>query len=649
MQILLVCAPCDATGTKCFNTFYTCAQQNSFDITTKTYQFINANLPLNIITDFYGYKPYIKQVDSLASEIKDGETIVKRLKVQFYDEEGDDFGVDPYLTDRASVQGSFWKKFIARNKNYKGRLIKLYEGFDDVLFANFELKFVGKIDNIEINKGVVTVEAVDLLRSLKDIKYPVLTGAYLSEVLGNVFPCASSAEMLALTAQRYDYAERTDFTSLSVTLTSEYQAAGTLSSGTYYYIIIQYDVLGRPLFREINSCVISTGGHNAVLLEWTNDASVSYTRVFGRTNGTQAMYWETTGESIDDLGAAGTSGYPESAAKRYFILTTNDPTTSGNWSAVTSIDVDVNDASTLPASGYITINKEVMYYASKSSNTLQNLLRGLFDSSFERHEIYDSVLRLLSYAADNPFTILDDILTTVAGIDAAYVDAKFATYETAWSDINVSARPIIKASTLADVYFDLVNLVNCLSWVGEDGKIKIVKHTENPASYTAITDEANIVFESPKVDLNESSRFTRWGLYWNRIDSSKGIKDSEAYNRFNIRVNADAESAAGYNEYKEDIQYTAWLNDDSDVVADINTYITALLTNRETRTKQAQEVIALEVELKDGAILTGEVVELTTSQLQDEDGNDYSAVQFRVMKKEPANNKIKLKLQRRFS
>ena len=84
-------------------------------------------------------------------------------------------------------------------------------------------------------------------------------------------------------------------------------------------------------------------------------------------------------------------------------------------------------------------------------------------------------------------------------------------------------------------------------------------------------------------------------------------------------------------------------------MADINTYITALLTNRETRTKQAQEVIALEVELKDGAILTGEVVELTTSQLQDEDGNDYSAVQFRVMKKEPANNKIKLKLQRRFS
>jgi hypothetical protein len=648
-------APCTATGTKCFNTFYTCTDQANFGITTKTYQFINANLPLNVITDFYGYKPYIKQVDSLASEIKDGETIVKRLKAQFYDEDGDDFGVDPYLTDRTSVQGSFWKKFIARNKNYKGRLIKLYEGFDDVAAGSFELKFVGKIDNIQINKGIVTVEAVDLLRGLKDIKYPVATGINLAEVLGNIYSCGSGTAMLALPAQRYDYAERTDFIALAFSgATSVHNASGTLTEGsTYYFVIINYDAYWRPLARDYINCQVLAAQdpvHNAIDLTWTNTAGTAYTRVFLGGLFTTETYWEfTTEEAYSVISPTGTDGIIPNAAQRYYQLTTDDPTDGANWDDVLSIDVDVNDASELPAAGYIMVDKESMYYSSITSNTLNNLSRALIGSTVGRHEINTAVLRFLHYDADNPFTILDDILTVIAGIDAAYVDAKFATYETAWTDINVSARPILKASNLADVYFDLVNLVNCLSWVGDDGKIKIVKHTENPATYTELTDEANIVFDTPKVDFNQGSRFTRWGLYWNRIDGTKDIKESESYNHFNIRVNADAESEAGYNESKEDIRYTVWLNDDTDVVADINTYIAALLTDRETRTKQAQEVITLEVELKDGTILTGDVIKLTTSQLQDENGVDYTAVQFRVMKKEPANNKIKLKLQRRFS
>lgn len=646
-------APCTASGTKCFNTFITCGDTANYDLTTKTYQFINANMPLNLLNNFYGYKPYIKNVDLISGEIKDGETIIKRLKVQFYDELGDDFGIDPYLTDRASVQGTFWKKFIARNKNYKGRLIKLYEGFDDVASGSFELKFVGKIDNIEINKGIVTIEAVDLLRSLKDIKYPVAYGIYLSEVLGDIFTCGSESEMLALDAQLFDYAERTDFEAPSATCVSAYQSGGTLSEGiTYYYVLVQYDVHGRPIGAinlQTEITVAADPAHNSAFISWSNITGTSYSRVFRIYDSDTIYYWQTTGTSLYDTGAAGTDGVPPGSAKRYFQLNGVDATDIDNWDALTSIDVDVNDASDLPSSGYIIINKEVMYYASKSGNTLQNLLRGLFETEYERHEIYDGVFRLLSYAADNPFTILDDMLTTVAGIDAAYIDAKFATYESAWTGIDVSLRPLVKASNLAEIYFDLVSLVNCLSWVGEDGKIKIIKHTESPASYNTLTDEANIIFNSASVDLNEDSRFTRWGLYWNKTDATKGIKESGAYNRFDILVDADAESEAGYNESREDIQYSIWLNDDSDTASNISTHITALLADRQTRTKQTQEIINASVELKDNTNLLGDIIKLSTTQLQDIDGNDYSEVAFRIMKKEPDNNRIKLKLQRRYS
>lgn len=646
-------APCTATGTKCYNTFYTCKDTPNYALTTKTYKFISANAPISVINDHYGYKPYIKNVDSLASEIKDGETIVKRLKAQFYDEDGDDFGIDPYLTDRASVQGSFWKKFIARNPNYKGRLIKLYEGFDNVATASFELKFVGKLDNIQINKGIVTVEAVDLLRSLKDIKYPVESGIYLNEAFGNFFSVYGSVQRLALNSILGDYCQQTTGKTFStLTSTSTNDGSGSLIEDSNYDIyVVGYDSNDRPFISGgVNNTKIA-GGDNALAVTWNSDASVSYYRVWYRLTGDTDYvgYYQTAGTSYTVIGTGTTAGQPPTEYQLFYKQTGADPSNSGSWTETHNITLLLSDASTLPSSGYLMVNKEIIYYSSISTNTLQGVLRGQFDTEPDSYPQYESIFLVLQYNATNPFTVLDDLLTTVAGIDAAYIDAKFATYESGWTGIDVSLRPVIKANNLAEIYFDLVNLVNCLSWVGEDGKIKIVKHTETPGTFTELTDEANLILNTPEVDLNEESRFTRWGLYWNRTDLTKGIKDSEAYNRFNLRVNADSESDAGYNESREDIQYSSWLNDDSDSEANISTHITDLLTDRETRTKQSQEVIDCEVELKDNAVLTGDIIKLSTGKLQDKDGNDYSQVQFRVMKKEPVNNRIKLKLQRRYS
>ena len=189
-----------------------------------------------------------------------------------------------------------------------------------------------------------------------------------------------------------------------------------------------------------------------------------------------------------------------------------------------------------------------------------------------------------------------------------------------------------------------------MSWNGEDGKIKILKHTEDPATYATITDEENIILNSAKVDLNEESRRTRWLFYWNRYDLEKGIEDEEAFNRANITVDATAESADEYNDEVEDLQFCTFLNDDSDVVADINTYIdSTLLINRQTRTRNAQPLFFCDVELKDNDIKTGDVLKLSTNKLQDKDGVDFSNVPFRLIKKEPKGNRISLKLKRRFT
>lgn len=161
-------SPCEATGTPCYNTFPTCRDRLNFSKTIKPYIFSSADTPL----PFTGPRPYVLDVNYIPTEIKDNFTISGRVNITLSDEPDSDVGLDPYISERSSIQGTFWKKLIARNKNYKGRLVEIYEGFLGWEFNFYEKKFVGKLENISINGMEVTIEAVDLLRFLADVEVP---------------------------------------------------------------------------------------------------------------------------------------------------------------------------------------------------------------------------------------------------------------------------------------------------------------------------------------------------------------------------------------------------------------------------------------------------------------------------------------------
>lgn len=164
-------SPCTATGTKCYNTFVSCKDLAHFTRTTKEYKFSSAEAPLPFKE---GERPFIKEVKYLPTEIKDSLTVSARVIVQMLDNEPDsDVGIDPYVADRASVQGSFWKKLLARNPNYKDRKIEIFEGFLGLAEEDFELRFSGLLYNIQIRKqGQVELECVDKLYKLKETETP---------------------------------------------------------------------------------------------------------------------------------------------------------------------------------------------------------------------------------------------------------------------------------------------------------------------------------------------------------------------------------------------------------------------------------------------------------------------------------------------
>lgn len=166
------CAATGASGTECHNTFPTCQARLAFTRSFKDYKFTSLEAPLPFST---GERPYIKKITYRPTEIKDNLTVKGRLTMEMVDEPDTDIGIDPYVATRSSVQGNYWKKMLARNSNFKGRPVKVYDGFIGMSEAEFLADgklFIGIIDNITLGKGTVKIEAVDILKALDLIEIP---------------------------------------------------------------------------------------------------------------------------------------------------------------------------------------------------------------------------------------------------------------------------------------------------------------------------------------------------------------------------------------------------------------------------------------------------------------------------------------------
>ena len=176
-------SPCLASGSKCYNTRHTCVYTTAYLNTTgKVHRFTSNDAPLPFKD---GERPYLLAVRPMPTEIDETRTITSRVQVQLLDEPDTDVGVDPYVSSRSSVQGTFWQKLLARNPNYKGRQVELLEGFTGEPEANFATKFVGFIERIYLRRGRVTLEVVDRIKDLTTIFWPPKLGLRLRLALAD--------------------------------------------------------------------------------------------------------------------------------------------------------------------------------------------------------------------------------------------------------------------------------------------------------------------------------------------------------------------------------------------------------------------------------------------------------------------------------
>lgn len=187
-------APCTATASnpddKCYNTRATCEDPENYSIGTFTYNFCS-----DVLKPPRSCFPWIPKNGVRVTPVRtsmDGSIFENgTVSVRIADHPMHDRLSDKYWDER-SVPGeqrsTFWKKWLARNKYYKGRRLVLLEGFlaEDGSWDHFKRSY-WIIDSIEFSrKGFVQIKAKDILKQIwaKNAQCPQLSHHVLAHTLG---------------------------------------------------------------------------------------------------------------------------------------------------------------------------------------------------------------------------------------------------------------------------------------------------------------------------------------------------------------------------------------------------------------------------------------------------------------------------------
>jgi len=185
-------APCTAAlslSAACYKTFDTCQDRPNFDRTTTSLWFAPENAPPAI--GRHAYRAIAKDgISFVVGEIdrKRGLGTRHLVTIKIRDFPDEDVAIDPHYRARPMVYPkTFWRKFLARQINYKGRPVKLWTGYlqsdgtiDEAAWGFQEYV----IEDMVLKGGFLDLRAKDPIKRLSDTKLPAPTDGALAAAIG---------------------------------------------------------------------------------------------------------------------------------------------------------------------------------------------------------------------------------------------------------------------------------------------------------------------------------------------------------------------------------------------------------------------------------------------------------------------------------
>jgi hypothetical protein len=194
-------APCNATGTKCFNTRATCRDSGglatNFALGTPLSLFFASGKVAErgvpgapyLIPSLQGVSTAPTRIN-LAGASADAQGLGNRAvcSITFADHPHSDRRVDPYVDTRgydplAQANGSFWTRWLVRNRYRQNVVIKVYEGYEGQALSAMRVRqyFLQEVQT-DFPSGRVTIMGKDILTKLEERKAqaPILSPGKLA-------------------------------------------------------------------------------------------------------------------------------------------------------------------------------------------------------------------------------------------------------------------------------------------------------------------------------------------------------------------------------------------------------------------------------------------------------------------------------------
>lgn len=492
--------PCAATGEQCYNSFPTCKDRDHYIRVVRTYRFALRGTP---VPPGKQWRPYITRIDIAPAQLSAtaGLALRSQTTVTLVDECDNDTEGDPYKSARGTeAQGTFWTRFMARNRNAVGRPARIRRGFYAEPFSDAHWIDEGYL--IEAIRGPDSSGAVQIVLSdpLKLLDKAMLPVATDGKLLVDLKAVAFSGVVVSATAT-------------TVTL--------------------------PPDAQPVN------GAYDGMEIAITANTGAGQTRKLSGYNGSSFTANLNSAWSVT----------PD-ATSRFEIrpLTlTLAPEKSGLY-----------PAPTLDQRQFVRIGSEIIEYTAKNGDVLSwpaHSFRGLFGSAVDDHDT-NAAVQLCRAWVDAPAASVLRELLNAAGVIDPYIDldALAAEAENWLQQANITAcigSPTRASQLISELAVDL----NLLLWwepVAQKVKCKVNMPAIGGAAHSYTAD--HIISGSTDVERLDQSRITRAAEYYALRDATASLEELPNFQRAEVRIDVDAESDLEYHDQRDNLVRSRWMS-----------------------------------------------------------------------------------------
>ncbi len=612
-------APCTASGaagTECYNTYLTCQDTANFTTASKTYRFYQGvkNWPIGIT----GYPCVKNQPKFTPCQIDPKGTLGKRgvVSIKLDDFTDDDLYTDDYVSTRAynpELQGTFFGKLKARTPYYKGRLMKVRQGyinnpfswtdFDDRLFV---------IDSLDLDQdGKVTVTGKDILK-LADDKKSVAPAANTGTLSVALTTGATSIVLQTGEGVDYDSAgfvrigdEVMQYTAVSTdTLTGVTRA----SNGTTAEEHDIDDLVQQCLSYSNDNVVDIIHG----LLNTYAGIAENYLPYYGIDKVQDGGFTLGVSEWSDISTGTGavSAGNPE---KMDLLSNSGSDEGIAEKQIITAIGIEYTvsiDVESLAGTNYFKIGAGTASGLSDVGLSPNLSANGSYDFTFTATSelTYVNINHKFSNTADTAQVDNVSIVGSGGEWDLEKID---------WLGSNNLTHLITKPTGINKLISNICKQNLIYMWFDErDQEVKlraIAPQAKNETPPT-LSDSGQIIRDSIKVKDNPKDRISQIWVYYDILDISGDLDKAENYKKLYVQVDTESENTNAYSEKAIKIIYADWL---SNANAGLITTLAGRLLSRYAGTPQR---VTFKIDHKDADIWTGNIALLDSWAFQDETG-----------------------------